>query len=102
MIWISIVFKLLQYFLRVEEHMPDKSAFVKELVRVTAPGGRIIVVTWCHRELNETKGESSLSPNELKLLKKINNGLLFLLDIRTILCTVNLIQFEFHDSLLLA
>jgi SAM-dependent methyltransferase len=31
------------------EHMPGKAAFVKELVRVAAPGGRIIVVTWCHR-----------------------------------------------------
>jgi len=31
------------------EHMPDKAKFVGELCRVTAPGGRIIVVTWCHR-----------------------------------------------------
>jgi SAM-dependent methyltransferase len=29
------------------EHMPDKQKFVNELVRVTAPGGRIIIVTWC-------------------------------------------------------
>ena len=29
------------------EHMPDKRKFVSELVRVTAPGGRIIIVTWC-------------------------------------------------------
>jgi tocopherol O-methyltransferase len=33
------------------EHMPDKEAFLKELLRVTMPGGRIIIVTWCHREL---------------------------------------------------
>ena len=33
------------------EHMPDKPAFVKELCRVAAPGGRIIIVTWCHRDL---------------------------------------------------
>ena len=28
------------------EHMPDKRRFVNELVRVTAPGGRVIIVTW--------------------------------------------------------
>ena len=31
------------------EHMPDKQKFVGELARVCAPGGRIIIVTWCHR-----------------------------------------------------
>eukprot|EP00878_Enallax_costatus_P012923 GHUV01013495.1.p1 GENE.GHUV01013495.1~~GHUV01013495.1.p1 ORF type:complete len:287 (+),score=46.96 GHUV01013495.1:998-1858(+) len=31
------------------EHMPDKQRFVNELVRVCAPGGTIIIVTWCHR-----------------------------------------------------
>jgi tocopherol O-methyltransferase len=31
------------------EHMPDKEQFVGELARVCAPGGRIIIVTWCHR-----------------------------------------------------
>lgn len=29
------------------EHMPDKRQFVKELARVAAPGGKVIVVTWC-------------------------------------------------------
>ncbi len=52
------------------EHMPDKQQFVEELFRVTAPGGRIIVVTWCHREL--TEGEMSLSAAELSLLDNIN------------------------------
>ena len=28
---------------------PDKERFVGELARVCAPGGRIIIVTWCHR-----------------------------------------------------
>lgn len=41
------------------EHMPDKEAFLKELLRVTMPGGRIIIVTWCHREL--LPGETSLT-----------------------------------------
>lgn len=31
------------------EHMPEKPRFVSELVRVCAPGGRVIIVTWCHR-----------------------------------------------------
>ncbi len=31
------------------EHMPNKERFVGELARVCAPGGRIIIVTWCHR-----------------------------------------------------
>ena len=31
------------------EHMPDKAQFVGELARVCKPGGRIIMVTWCHR-----------------------------------------------------
>ncbi len=26
-----------------------QAQFVRELARVTAPGGRIIIVTWCHR-----------------------------------------------------
>lgn len=27
----------------------DNQQFVRELARVCAPGGRIIIVTWCHR-----------------------------------------------------
>ena len=48
---------------------------MNELVRVTAPGGRIIVVTWCHRELKA--GETDLSPKENSLLDKINDGILY-------------------------
>lgn len=54
------------------EHMPDKEQFVKELVRVTSPSGRIIIVTWCHRELEND--ESELGEKETKLLNKINNA----------------------------
>lgn len=32
------------------EHMPDKAAFFSELVRVLAPGGALVLATWCHRE----------------------------------------------------
>ena len=31
------------------EHMPDKAQFIKELTRVCKPGGKILIVTWCHR-----------------------------------------------------
>ncbi|XP_011094670.1 probable tocopherol O-methyltransferase, chloroplastic [Sesamum indicum] len=51
------------------EHMPDKTKFVNELARVAAPGGRIIIVTWCHRDLSPS--EESLRPEEKQLLKKI-------------------------------
>ncbi|XP_010439382.1 PREDICTED: tocopherol O-methyltransferase, chloroplastic-like [Camelina sativa] len=51
------------------EHMPDKAKFVNELVRVVAPGGRIIIVTWCHRNLSE--GEKALQPWEQNLLDRI-------------------------------
>ncbi|EIE22719.1 S-adenosyl-L-methionine-dependent methyltransferase [Coccomyxa subellipsoidea C-169] len=51
------------------EHMPDKERFVGELARVCAPGGHIIIVTWCHRNLEE--GETGLKPNEKSLLDLI-------------------------------
>ncbi|KAJ7978873.1 Gamma-tocopherol methyltransferase [Quillaja saponaria] len=51
------------------EHMPDKTKFIGELARVAAPGATIIVVTWCHRDLQP--GEESLQPWEKNLLKKI-------------------------------
>ncbi|KAM4076767.1 hypothetical protein ACJW30_12G089300 [Castanea mollissima] len=51
------------------EHMPDKAKFVNELARVAAPGGTIIIVTWCHRDLAPT--EESLQPWEKELLNKI-------------------------------
>ncbi|GER28704.1 gamma-tocopherol methyltransferase [Striga asiatica] len=50
------------------EHMPNKAKFVNELARVAAPGGRIIIVTWCHRDLSP--GES-LRTDEQDLLNKI-------------------------------
>lgn len=51
------------------EHMPDKRKFVGELARVCEPGGRILIVTWCHRNLNP--GESALPPDEQFLLDRI-------------------------------
>ncbi|KAJ8555186.1 hypothetical protein K7X08_012682 [Anisodus acutangulus] len=51
------------------EHMPDKEKFVGELARVAAPGGTIILVTWCHRDLSPS--QESLLPEEKELLNKI-------------------------------
>lgn len=42
---------------------------MNELVRVAAPGGTIIIITWCHRNLEP--GEESLQPWEKTLLNKI-------------------------------
>jgi len=52
------------------EHMPDKKKFIQELVRVAAPGGTIIIVTCCHRDL--LPGETSLQPSEQEHLDKIS------------------------------
>jgi tocopherol O-methyltransferase len=51
------------------EHMPGKARFVRELARLCAPGGRVIVVTWCHRDLEA--GEQALRPEEQALLDRI-------------------------------
>ncbi|KAI5067555.1 hypothetical protein GOP47_0018083 [Adiantum capillus-veneris] len=51
------------------EHMPDKEKFMAELVRVTKPGGQILIVTWCHRELQAN--ETALTSKEQELLDKI-------------------------------
>ena len=54
------------------EHMPDKKKFTDELFRVAVPGGRILLVTWCHRDLGE--GEACLTKKEDKLLARINRA----------------------------
>lgn len=51
------------------EHMPNKKRFVDELIRVAAPGGRVIIVTWCHRVLDP--GEETLTAEETTLLDQI-------------------------------
>eukprot|EP00879_Flechtneria_rotunda_P001463 GHRR01001617.1.p1 GENE.GHRR01001617.1~~GHRR01001617.1.p1 ORF type:complete len:335 (+),score=64.25 GHRR01001617.1:1509-2513(+) len=51
------------------EHMPNKQRFVNELVRVCAPGGRVIIVTWCHRVLQP--GDEGLNAEEQALLDRI-------------------------------
>lgn len=54
------------------EHMPDKRAFVRRLAALAAPGGRVIVATWVHRDLGV--GEEGLAPREEKLLARINRA----------------------------
>ena len=44
------------------EHMPDREKFVSELARVLKPGGDLIVVAWCHRDLRPD--EDALKPRE--------------------------------------
>ncbi|MEA5571414.1 methyltransferase domain-containing protein [Calothrix sp. UHCC 0171] len=34
------------------EHMPDKVKFLQECHRVLKPGGTMIIVTWCHRPID--------------------------------------------------
>ncbi|CAD7698747.1 unnamed protein product [Ostreobium quekettii] len=53
------------------EHMPDKRKFVSELLRVCAPGGKIIIVTWCHRVL--ATEEKELTPPEKLLLGAVSS-----------------------------
>lgn len=42
---------------------------MNELVRVCAPGGHVLIVTWCHRVLQP--GEAGLKPEEQALLDRI-------------------------------
>ena len=49
------------------EHMPDKQKFLAECYRVLKPGGKLILVTWCHRSTDE----SPLSADEKKHLAQI-------------------------------
>ena len=52
--------------------MPDKRVFMSEMARVAAPGGRIILVTWCIRAL--APGEADYSESEKQLLTKLCNA----------------------------
>ncbi|KAJ1458799.1 tocopherol o-methyltransferase [Pelagophyceae sp. CCMP2097] len=52
------------------EHMPDKPRFVNNLVKACAPGGQVVLVTWCHRDLKP--GEKDLTKLEKLLLATIN------------------------------
>ena len=35
------------------EHIEEKEKFIKEMHRVCKPGGKIVLVTWCHRNTED-------------------------------------------------
>jgi len=47
------------------EHMPDKEKYVQEMARVLKPGGRLVIATWCQRDLKEGQ---EFTPKERKTL----------------------------------
>jgi len=49
------------------EHMPDKLRFLQECYRVLAPGGRLLLATWCHR----STAEAPLDWTEIQHLRAI-------------------------------
>jgi tocopherol O-methyltransferase len=49
------------------EHMPDKTRFLQECYRVLKPGGKLILVTWCHRPTQN----APLTADEQKHLQDI-------------------------------
>ena len=49
------------------EHMPEKQKFLQECYRVLKPGGKLILVTWCHRSTDK----SPLTADEKKHLEQI-------------------------------
>jgi len=52
------------------EHMPDKVKFMQECYRVLQPGGKLIMVTWCHRP-TDTQSGGILTADEQKHLNEI-------------------------------
>jgi tocopherol O-methyltransferase len=49
------------------EHMPDKLKFMQECYRVLKPGGLFLLVTWCHRSIDQVP----LTPDEQHHLAEI-------------------------------
>jgi len=37
------------------EHMPDKEAYINEMMRVLKPGGKFVMATWCQRDDREVE-----------------------------------------------
>jgi tocopherol O-methyltransferase len=38
------------------EHMPNKAGFLQECHRLLKPGGKLLMVTWCHRPTHSLAG----------------------------------------------
>jgi len=50
------------------EHMPDKKAYVDEMTRVLAPGGKMVIATWCQKELEKNEEFTSEEKKDLQFL----------------------------------
>nr|AHH02781.1 tocopherol-like methyltransferase [Rauvolfia serpentina] len=55
------------------EHVQDKEKFIREMIRVAAPGAPIVILSYAHRNLSPSA--ESLKPDEKKVLKKICDNL---------------------------
>lgn len=49
------------------EHMPDKEAYINEMMRVLKPGGKFVMATWCQRD-DRTEPFSEKDEKDLKFL----------------------------------
>lgn len=50
------------------EHMPDKKLYVQEMTRVLKPGGRLVIATWCQREVTPDTPFTKVETQELDFL----------------------------------
>ncbi|KAK9790958.1 hypothetical protein WJX73_001928 [Symbiochloris irregularis] len=50
------------------EHMPDKEKYVKEMLRMLAPGGHIAIATWCQRDLQPGQQFTEKEKGQLQFL----------------------------------
>ena len=50
------------------EHMPDKKAYVDEMVRVLKPGGTLVIATWCQRDENPENPFTETDKERLQFL----------------------------------
>jgi MPBQ/MSBQ methyltransferase len=50
------------------EHMPDKEAYVREMSKMCAPGGKVVVACWCQREETEANPLTEKDKSDLTFL----------------------------------
>jgi len=46
------------------EHMPDKTAYVREMTRVLKPGGTLVLACWCQRDADAARGARPLTQDD--------------------------------------
>jgi len=69
------------------EHMPDKRAFVRALASLAAPGGKVVIATWVHRDLEgerrgEGGGKERTEGSKRGVQRKAQNALSFSLSLQ--------------------